>query len=66
MINVAACEPLFPPLEIINGIKVESTNTCSSVSWKLDMAAIVSVSPINNISSQIILFLYNFLSGTSR
>ena len=39
MISVAACEPLLPPLEMINGIKVASTNTCSNVFLKICMAA---------------------------
>ena len=59
IINVAACDPLFPPLEMINGMNVARITTFAISFSKLDMAKMVSNSPKNKIINHTILFLYN-------
>ena len=51
IIKLAACEPEFPPLEIINGTKRASTTALDISSSKYPMAEAVSISPIKRRTS---------------
>src|SRR6056297_610293 len=52
IISVAACEPEFPPLEIIMGIKSASTAALASVSSKPAIAVTVNICPKKSNISQ--------------
>src|ERR1043166_795446 len=52
MINVAACEPELPPLEMINGTNNASTTARAISCSKNPIAVAVNNSPINKMTSQ--------------
>jgi len=50
--NVAACEPEFPPLEIIKGIKIDNTTALLISLSKYPITIAVNICAINKIVNQ--------------